>query len=79
MKETTKLTKKEQFFLDFECLKYGLRGNGRCKVIGVQMTFCGALRWFDQQILRVLNGSIFTISRNIGGAIAPSAPQSPGP
>ncbi len=59
-------------------LLYKIRPGGRCKILGVLMTFCGALRT-DLKILGVLNATFYLILRNIGGAIAPPAPPVPAP
>ena len=52
------------------------RPGGRCKILGVLMTYCGTLRT-DLKILGVLNITFYPILRNIGGAIASPAPPVP--
>ena len=49
------------------------RAGGRCKILGVLMTFCSALGT-NLEIFGVLSAIFPPIFRNIGGAIAPPVP-----
>ena len=62
-------------YLSYLIISY-IRPGGRCKILGVLMTFCSALR-INLEILGVLNACFPPIFRDIGGAIAPPAPPVP--
>ena len=63
-------------YVKYQEASYNLRFRpvGRCKILGVLMTSCGALRT-DLKISGVLNVTFYLILRNIGGAIAPPFPS----
>ena len=46
-------------------LSYLYRGDGRCKMFGVLMTFFGVVPSFDLEILGILKANILPILRNI--------------